>query len=551
MNFAQDPEHTHEEVSALVEAAHEAGAADTSADGYAPRALGVYIEPGADADPTSLSLQLAFAVEAAARLGLRVAILLADDSSGELPALTLRAAEINPGVTVGELTYESGLDPEARDKQVTLVTGMGLRRILCHDGISIADLFDVVVVPEGYAFRPWHARDYVRGHFSRAKLVIVFTGDRPSEEIVHEHSTLAGRATIFDAAYLESFLVPKAVIDRCYRPRPDEALSQTLRGLRAEHPYSSLPPSDEVKIATIGELDLSAPAAADVPRPGGVAPGMYIIVPEHFPRRCLVVATAIRYLAHHHDGETIYQFAVWPATTVGAAWEAYEGQRASGSLQPDEIGSVVTPYTEVVTYGDAPRTLMILAEERGVGISLNRRPGRSPLADITGESPGTLIYTLVEEEPESFLEVIGRKRLYLKQLTDAGSPTSDDDLRYRRLLPPELVTALEEQGFKYLGESPVGGTHIRWEKQLLEYTEGRKYFSVFVRVYMEGEYGEESVSALRVYGQSEFQGKILTNNSNNRLYTDVEGILKAAAEQERNLLDEARDDGLLPTQVRQ
>lgn len=548
-NFTKDPEHTHKEVSALVEAAREAAAADTSAGGYAPRALGVYVEPGAGDGTTSLDLQLAFAVETAARLGLRVALLLAENGSGELPALMKRAAEIDPGVTVGRLTYESALDPDARDKQVTLVSYRGLRRILCHDGIGIADFSDVVVAPEDYLFRPWQTRDSLCSNFSRAKLIVVFTADCPSEEIVREYSTRAGRATIFDATYLESFLVSKETIDRGYRPRPVGAFSQTLRGLRAEHPYRTLPPAGEVKIATIGELDLSAPAAADVPRPGGVAPGMYVIVPEHFPSRCLVVATAIRYLAHHRDGETIHQFAVWPAATVGAAWEAYEGHRAAGALKPDEIGSVVTPYTEVVTYGGAPRALITLAEERGVGISLHRRAGHPPLTDFTGDEPEPLVYTLVEDEPELFLEVIGRKRQYLERALHAfGDRLQDDDARYRRLLPPELVAALEEQGFKYLGESPVGGTHIRWEKQLIEYAEGRKNFSIFVRVYMEGEYGEERVSTLRVYGQSELQGRILTNNSNNRLYTDVEGILKAVALQEQTLLGEARDEGLLPAQ---
>jgi hypothetical protein len=96
---------------------------------------------------------------------------------------------------------------------------------------------------------------------------------------------------------------------------------------RVERPYKEFPLLTDMKIATISHIIAQEEDAA-------IKPGMYIIVPAHFPNECKVIRATVGYYARLKDSAVEENFYVRPAATVAAANSFYEDTCISGNL-PD------------------------------------------------------------------------------------------------------------------------------------------------------------------------------------------------------------------------
>lgn len=363
------------EVDALIKILEERKGLDREAKDYEPRSLAVFQETGTG----SQDIQHAFALTAANLLGLRVVILHRAEAVDEFSAIIRRAKEIYPHIRVGMLTVDSAPEYNSADYPVTIATPGGFGALL-RAPERMTELFDLIIVSQGYTFRPHEVHEIIKKDLRKALLTLFWTSMPPADEVLAREAMTVGAISIFECRHLgrgilsriskekfmESLLrAGRSEGDSLFNFKPfdihEAYLSEPGRSSipfrmpdaaeqfeRAESPYETLPPLSDLKVATISFIELqpitfvfdqSVPQKTEIPKDESVIQGMYIFVPKHFPDQCIVVHSILGYYARMVEGLIEETFHVRPAPTVAGAEERYLRMFKANAVPRQIIGS--------------------------------------------------------------------------------------------------------------------------------------------------------------------------------------------------------------------
>jgi hypothetical protein len=108
-----------------------------------------------------------------------------------------------------------------------------------------------------------------------------------------------------------------------------------MTALPTSHPYSELPQPNEMRTARVRKVT-DNPRVEHAPD-ARAEPGMFVLVPQHWPGECDLVLTGSGYYAEFRQGPLFHQFHVWPVRRRELAEAAYEEVRRARQLDPSVI----------------------------------------------------------------------------------------------------------------------------------------------------------------------------------------------------------------------
>jgi hypothetical protein len=392
------------EVGALLDLA----VGESGAEGR--RAFVVYQAPGSSIN----ALQLNLAATAAGRRSLRTLVVFRSGERDDLEPLRALAQGFDRDVTTGILQEEGDAESQARAFQITLASATAFDRLLGLETPLVADLFDIVVVGQGFADSHAETLRRVGAHFGGARLLLLWTAIPPATFPGLE-ATTTGDITVYDAERLRArggerdAATPDlfagyplsepggersewlARLPDAYRLggertscRFDLGFAFTWRpgSERAfDYPYDGLPPLDELKAARVLAVRRAAGEGADeanrLLEESKAEAGMYIQVPRDFPDQCEVRPTAFGLYARHLADGALHTFQVWPAPYLRAAEERYAREREEGNVSGVMVGARIRQHTPfgVESWGREGDFSMRRFFELDGALSHEREPG--------------------------------------------------------------------------------------------------------------------------------------------------------------------------------
>lgn len=407
------------------------GLADGEGGAEGRRAFVVSQAPGS----SSNTLQLNLAATAAARRGLRTLVVFRSGEGDDLEHLRAVSQGFDRDVATGILQEEGDAESQSRAFQITLATAAAFDRLLGLETPPAADLFDIIIIGQGYADSHAETLRRVGAHFGVARLLLLWTAIPPATFPGLE-ATTTGDITIYDAERLRArggerdAATPDlfagyplselggergewlARLPDAYRLggertscRFDLGFAFTWRpgSERAfDYPYDSLPRLDELKVARVLAVGRAAGEGADeanrLLEESRAEAGMYILVPRDFPDQCEVRATAFGLYARHLADGALHTFQVWPAPYLRDAEERYSREREEGTVSGVMVGARIRQHVPfgVESWGRAGDFSARRFFELDGALSHEREPGLGLLfvSPLCGQSEPRLIRRL-------------------------------------------------------------------------------------------------------------------------------------------------------------
>lgn len=275
-------------------------------------------------------LQLACALAANEGFIWSALLILPDEDTGRLQNLYRLADNFNNKIPV--CIIDTPQMPSLKQwHHFVAISTMSTVRESHRLGYLNAKTFDLIICAEKN-FHPLEKQEIYAQLFSEAQLIYIWTRFPRGESAPSNHTS---EISIYPVtSHNPTSMQP-------ITQTPEMFTSQTKRPARTsnvERPYKSFPPLSEMKIATISRI-------VSKDEDEGAQPGMYIVVPPHFPNECKAIRATLGYYARLTDDKQRVEdnFYVVPAPTVAAARELYEEARNSSGLR-DFMISVRTHY---------------------------------------------------------------------------------------------------------------------------------------------------------------------------------------------------------------